>query len=218
MSSLARGIIINIIVIIVLIGGGAIGYYYYDQAANYVKTDNATIDGQSVPIAAPTSGKLTKWDGQVGNTFDADEKVGEVEAQGPDGKTQKLPITMPEHSTIVQNKVVKNSFVGAGTPIATAYDLSDLYVTANIDETDIDNVKKDQKVDIYVDAYPDTKFTGRVEQIGKTTASTFSMMPQSNADGNYQKVTQVVPVKISIDNYKGVSLKPGMNVTVKVHI
>ncbi|MFC7392142.1 HlyD family efflux transporter periplasmic adaptor subunit [Scopulibacillus cellulosilyticus] len=218
MSSLARGIIINIIVIIVLIGGGAIGYYYYDQSANYVKTDNAMIDGQSIPIAAPAAGKLTKWDGQVGNTFDANDKVGEVEAQGSDGRTQKMPITMPEHATIVQNKVVKNSFVGAGTPIATAYDLSDLYVTANIDETDIDDVKKDQKVDIYVDAYPDTKFTGRVQQIGKATASTFSMMPQSNANGNFQKVTQVVPVKISIDNYKGVSLKPGMNVTVKVHI
>ncbi|MFC7395174.1 HlyD family efflux transporter periplasmic adaptor subunit [Scopulibacillus cellulosilyticus] len=218
MSSLARGMIINIIVIIVLIGGGAIGYYYYDQSTNYVKTDNAMIDGQSIPIAAPAAGKLIKWDGQVGNTFDANQKVGEVEAQGSNGGTQKMPITMPEHATVVQNKVVKNSFVGAGTPIATAYDLSDLYVTANLDETDIDDIKKDQKVDIYVDAYPDTKFTGRVQQIGKATASSFSMMPSSNANGNYQKVTQVVPVKVSIDNYKGVSLKPGMNVTVKVHI
>ena len=69
---------------------------------------------------------------------------------------------------------------------------------------------------MYVDAYPDTTLTGKVEQVGLTTANTFSMLPSSNATANYTKVTQVVPVKISLDS-KSVNIVPGMNVTVRIH-
>jgi multidrug resistance efflux pump len=48
-------------------------------------------------------------------------------------------------------------------------------------------------------------------------AGVFSLFPQSNTSGNFQKVTQVIPVKITIDDLKNLPLVPGMNVTVKIH-
>ncbi|TCP19749.1 HlyD family secretion protein [Scopulibacillus darangshiensis] len=218
MSNFGRLLLVNVIVIIVLIGGGALAYYYYDQSTNFVETDNAKIDGQAISVASPAAGKLVDWDAKVGNTYDNGETVGTVATQGKDGKSTKMAIKMPKDATIVQNKGVKDTFVGAGTPIATAYDLNHLFVTANIQETNIDDISKGEKVDVYVDAYPDMTFSGRVEQVGLATQSTFSLMPSQNNSGNYTKVTQVIPVRVSLDNYKGVKLMPGMNVTVKVHI
>jgi multidrug resistance efflux pump len=207
-----RLIALNIIVLILLVGGGFAAYYYVNETTNYIKTDNARIDGQAITITAPFSGKLTSWSGNVGKTFNSDAKIGEVS----DGKNT-IPVTVPHHMTIVQQNAVENSFVVAGMTLARGYDLDDLWVTANIEETDIEDVKVGQDVDIYVDAYPDRKFTGKVEKIGDATANTFSLLPSSNATGNYTKVTQVIPVTISIDDYNGAGLVPGMNVTVRIH-
>ncbi len=218
MNNFTRLLIINIVVIIVLIGGGAISYYYYDQATNYVKTDNATVAGQAISITSPAAGKLTNWSGKQGKHFDANKTIGGIEVTETSGKTVNMPIKMPEDGTIALNNTSKNAFVAAGTQLAQAYNLNQLYITANIDENDIDQVKTGQKVDISIDAFSGTKFTGRVEQIGTATAATFSLIPSSNSNGNYTKVSQVIPVKISLDDYKGAKLLPGMNVTVKIHI
>ncbi|GAJ40014.1 HlyD family secretion protein [Saccharococcus caldoxylosilyticus] len=207
-----RLIILNIIVLILLVGGGFAAYYYVNEATNYIKTDNARIDGQAITIAAPFSGKLTSWSGSVGKTFNSGDKIGEVS----DGE-HNIPVTVPHHMTIAQQNALENSFVAAGMALARGYDLDDLWVTANIEETDIEDVKVGQDVDIYVDAYPDRKFSGKVEKLGYATANTFSLLPSSNATGNYTKVTQVIPVTISIDNYNGAGLVPGMNVTVRIH-
>jgi membrane fusion protein (multidrug efflux system) len=73
------------------------------------------------------------------------------------------------------------------------------------------------QVEISVDTYPDIKFSGKVIQIGSNTASQFSLIPPNNASGNFTKVTQRVPVKISIDKgNSNVNLLPGMSVEVRV--
>jgi multidrug resistance efflux pump len=207
-----RLITLNIIVLILLVGGGFAAYYYLNEVTNYIKTDNARIDGQAISIASPLSGKLTSWSGNVGKTFNSGDKIGEVS----DGE-HNIPVTIPHHMTIIQQSAVENSFVPAGMTLARGYDLDDLWVTANIEETHIEDVKVGQDVDIYVDAYPDRKFTGKVEKLGYATANTFSLLPSSNNTGNYTKVTQVIPVTISIDDYNGAGLVPGMNVTVRIH-
>lgn len=188
---------------------------------NYLSTDNASIAGQQVSIVAPATGKLTDWDVKVGSSFAKDQQLGSIASAGAGAGAQaaptNVPITMPTKATVVQNNVVKDSFVAAGTPLATAYDMSNLWVTANIDETKINDVATNQDVDIYVDAFPNTPLKGKVDTIGLATASTFSLLPSSNTSGNFTKVTQVVPVKITIDDTKGLNLVPGMNVTVRIH-
>lgn len=215
--STKRLLFLNIIILLVLVGGGFGVYAYYNKTVNYLTTDNAQIAGQQVTIAAPANGKLTDWKGNVGDKFSKDSTVGTITTTDTNGKPVNMDVTLPTDGTIVQNSAVQNSFVAAGTPLAQVYDLNNLWVSANIDETIIDEVAVGQDVDIYVDAFPNSTLKGKVQQIGLATAGTFSLLPSTNNTGNYTKVTQVVPVKVSIDDNKGVAIVPGMNVTVRIH-
>lgn len=212
-----RLVLLNVIILIVLVGGGFGAFSYYNRTVNYLTTDNAQISGQQVTIAATSNGKLTDWKGSVGTRYSKDDTVGTITTTGTDGKPLQVPVTVPTNGTVVQNNGVENAFVAAGTPLAIEYDLNNLWVTANIDETKIDEIATGQDVDIYVDAFPNQTLKGKVQQIGLATAGTFSLLPSSNSTSNYTKVTQVVPVKVSIDDNKGVAIVPGMNVTVRIH-
>ena len=139
-------------------------------------------------------------------------------AKIPDGFGQPLRgIKAPADGTVAVDNGVPGTFVTTGTPLAVAYDMNNIYVTARVDETDIQAVHVGQVVDINVDAYPNTPLTGRVREIQGGAAAVFSLFPQSNSGGNFQKVTQVIPVKIGFDNVNNVDLVPGMNVTVHIH-
>lgn len=213
--NIKRMIILNVIILIILVGGGFTGYYFYNKSITYLSTDNAQIAGQQVNIAAPANGKLIEWKGNTGDTFSKDEAIGVVQMSTDKGPVN-VDIKAPLDGTVVQTTAVKNTMVVAGMPLAISYDLHHLWVTANIEETELTNIKVDQAVDIYVDAYPNITLNGKVQEIGLATAGTFSLLPKNNASGNYTKETQVIPVKISIDNYAE-KLIPGMNVTVRIH-
>ncbi|WP_107982253.1 efflux RND transporter periplasmic adaptor subunit, partial [Heyndrickxia sporothermodurans] len=187
---------------------------FYNRSVTYLSTDNAQIAGQQVSIASPASGKLVDWNAKTGDTFSKNDKIGTVQTMGDNGPVN-MDIKAPANGTIVQTSGVKNTVVAAGSPLAISYDLTKLWVTANIEETKIDDVEIGQDVDIYVDAFPNTTIKGKVEEIGLATAGTFSLLPSNNASGNYTKEVQVIPVKISIDS--NLDLVPGMNVTVRIH-
>ncbi len=215
--SVKRLLLLNIIILLVLVGGGFGVYAYYNNTVNYLSTDNAQISGQQITIAATSNGKLINWNGNIGSAVSKDSAVGTIAATDATGQPVNIDVTAPTNGTIVQNNAVQDSFVAAGTPLAVAYDLKNLWVTANIDETKIDEVATGQDVDLYVDAFPNTALKGKVQQIGLATSGTFSLLPSTNTTGNFTKVTQVVPVKVSIDDNKGLAIVPGMNVTVRIH-
>ena len=68
----------------------------------------------------------------------------------------------------------------AGTALAVAYDFSKIYVTARVDETDINDVRPGQQVDITVDAFSGVTLTGTVRGIQGGAAGVFSLFPQAN--------------------------------------
>jgi multidrug resistance efflux pump len=215
MKETKRLIILNVVIILIVVIAGFTGYYFYNQSTLYLKTDNAQVTGQQIIIAAPEAGKLVSWNGSTGKKFNSADTVGQV--QIANGKTTKnMNISIPQNGTIVQNNSTINENVAPGTPLAIAYDMSKLYVTANIDETQIQDIKVGNTVDVYVDALPDTTITGTVNFIGLATASTFSLIPSLSTNANYTKVTQVIPVTIEL---KGIptGLVPGMNVSVRIH-
>jgi len=218
-TNIKKIIAVNVATVAVLAAAGFGGYHFYDQSTNYIKTENAKIDGQQVLITSPVAGKLTDWNGLLGKEFKQDATIGHVATASSENpqETSSIDVSVPTDITVVANKALPNSLVAQGTPLAYGYNFDDLYVTANIDETDVKDVEVGQKVDLYVDALKDDTLKGKVEEIGLATASEFSVLPSSNSDGNYTKVKQVVPVKISIDDATGENILPGMNVTVKIH-
>jgi membrane fusion protein (multidrug efflux system) len=87
----------------------------------------------------------------------------------------------------------------------------DIWVTANFKETQLERMKVGQPVRIKVDAYNRT-FDGHVNSIQAGSGTAFSLLPAENATGNYEKVVQRVPVKITFDQRPDVLLGPGLSV------
>ncbi|MEI2325901.1 HlyD family efflux transporter periplasmic adaptor subunit, partial [Priestia megaterium] len=111
--------------------------------------------------------------------------------------------------------VKENQMVQAGQQIATEVDMKDLFIVANIKEDQLKDIKEGDDVDVTVDGDSSAKIDGKVEEIGYATNSLSSLTSNSSSDGNYTKVSQTVPVKISISNYSEHVL-PGMNAEVKI--
>ncbi|MDB5642613.1 MAG: hemolysin secretion protein, partial [Hyphomicrobiales bacterium] len=94
---------------------------------------------------------------------------------------------------------------------------NDVWVEANLKETDLNYTKSGDRVDFTVDAYPGRVWHGRVMTINPATGGEFSILPAQNASGNWVKVVQRVPVRISIERAAGdPALRAGMSVNVDV--
>jgi membrane fusion protein (multidrug efflux system) len=119
---------------------------------------------------------------------------------------------------IVKRWVWEGDVMRAGQAMFSLYDLKDVWVLANLEETKMKNVKVGDKVEIHVDAYPDKKFHGKIFVIKGAAASEFSLIPQDNATGNYTKVAQRIPLKITIEPSEELYLFPGMSAEIKVKV
>jgi len=106
--------------------------------------------------------------------------------------------------------------VNAATPLFALMSGSDLWVEANFKETDLTYMRPGQRATFSVDAYPSRTFTGRVLSTSPGTGSSFSLLPPENASGNWVKVVQRLPVRLSIDENGQVPLAAGMSVEVDV--
>jgi len=132
-------------------------------------------------------------------------------------------IASPVDGMIARRWVLPGDVVQAGQPIFSVYDRSQIWVTANLEETSLHYIRTGEDVSISVDSYPGRVFGGKVFQIGNATAAQFSLIPPNNASGNFTKITQRVPVKMSILEEPVAGgppsmLLPGMSVEVKIKI
>jgi membrane fusion protein, multidrug efflux system len=121
---------------------------------------------------------------------------------------------------IVSNRTVEvGQNVAPGQALLDVINLDDVWVTANFKETQLRNMKTDQRASIEVDANGRT-YQGKVDSIAGASGARFSLLPPENATGNYVKVVQRIPVKIVLDpgSNKDHQLRPGMSVTPKVWI
>ena len=94
----------------------------------------------------------------------------------------------------------------------------DVWVTANFKETQLQHMKRGQRVTIDIDAFPDETLHGHVDSIQNGSGAVFSLLPPENATGNYVKVVQRVPVKIMLDGQPRHTLSPGLSVVPTVDI
>jgi membrane fusion protein (multidrug efflux system) len=128
-------------------------------------------------------------------------------------------IYSPRDGRVAQKHAERGSFVAKGQPLMAIIPY-EVWVTANFKETQLSSIYPGRKVFISVDAFPDQKFTGSVDSIQAGTGAKFSLLPPENATGNYVKVVQRVPVKITFDepmeNLKHLGL--GMSVQPDVYV
>jgi membrane fusion protein (multidrug efflux system) len=123
----------------------------------------------------------------------------------------------PVPAVIDRTFVEPGEYVQAGQRILMLHNPKEVWVEANIKETQLRKLKLGQVVHVAVDAYPDDKFVGRVARIGSAATSRFALLPTPNPSGNFTKITQRVPVKIDFTEMPR-PVAPGMMVEVDIDI
>ena len=124
-------------------------------------------------------------------------------------------ITAPSHGKVVMTFVRKGEHVAAGQRILMFHDPHEIWVEANIKETDVGRLKPGMKADIHVDAYSGKVFKGEVFRIGQAATNRFALLPDPNPSGNFTKITQRLPLRIKLLD-KDATLRPGMMVEVYI--
>ena len=106
--------------------------------------------------------------------------------------------------------------VNAATPLFALMSDSNMWVEANFKETDLTHMRPGQKASFSLDAYPGVRFKGVVLSTSPGTGSSFSLLPPENSSGNWVKVVQRLPVRLSIEDQNGLPLAAGMSVDAEV--
>lgn len=207
-----------LIMIAILAIAGGVGYYLYNNYL-YYSTDDATVTGQMLTVSSPQNGQLTNMAVKLGDKVTAGEVVGSVTGVSATGAKANVNVTSPIDGTIVQASGVQGQAVAAGSPLVEVANLTNPTITAYVDEGQLNNVKVGQSVDVTVDAFSGTTYSGHIQQIVQATAGSFSLIPSTdNTTGNFTKVSQRVPVIVTLDSNGGNDLIPGLNATVTIHL
>ena len=133
-------------------------------------------------------------------------------------KLSYTKITAPTTGKIGKKNISIGQFVQAGTPLFSIVNDSSYWIVANFKESQLEYLQEGKHVKIRVDAFPELDVKGTIASLSEATGAKFSLLPPDNSSGNFIKVTQRVPVKISIDNQAAFKnkLRAGMSVFITV--
>ena len=126
-------------------------------------------------------------------------------------------ITAPCDGYASRKEIQIGQLVQPGQTLLDIVDGSEVWITANYKETQLEHIHPGSEVEIKVDAIPGKTFTGKVVSLSTATGAALSLLPQDNSAGNFVKVRQRIPVRIELtDNADLNLLRAGMNVECEV--
>jgi multidrug resistance efflux pump len=211
--------VLYLILAVAILGGLGGGYSYWYQGHYFIKTEDARIAGDVYRVMPRIAGKMTSLQVSEGDTVLSDQVVGQQDSTNlPTGNLDQATLRSPISGTVIKTLAKSGEVVSPGQTIAMVVNKKELYISVNIEEGDIHRVQAGQTVEFTVDTFPGVTLLGKVKEIGEATASTFSLLPATNTSGNFSKITQRIPIKISIDDQQGLRLSPGESAVVKIHL
>ena len=231
-----------------LVAKDEISRQQYDQAEATLAASRATIDAQKAGVTEAqqsvqaaevaveqAKAKLAQADANVDAAMTGPQQISMTKSrvQVAQAKVAQqraaleqaelnlsyVVISAPADGVIGKSGVNPGQNVEVGQQMMALVPLDDLWVTANFKENQLRTLKPGQKVKIKVDANG-REYSGRVERVAGASGARMSLLPPENATGNYVKVVQRIPVRISIDPGQNQDhvLRPGMSVTPEVAI
>ncbi|MDP4265804.1 MAG: HlyD family secretion protein [Bacteroidota bacterium] len=155
------------------------------------------------------------------NSAEASVKNAEAQLGVIETQLTNTRLYSPINGIIAKRWLLPGDIAQPGQSLFTLTNNHKYWVTAYMEETKISEIHLNQHAFYTIDAFSGVTFNGKVFFIGNNTASEFSLIPPNNASGNFTKVTQRIPVKISIDGtdkdpVKNYKILPGMSVVVKI--
>jgi membrane fusion protein, multidrug efflux system len=226
-----------------LVAKDEISKQQYDQAESTLAASRATIEAQKAGVTEAqqsvqaaevgveqAKAKLAQADANVDAAMTGPQQVSMTRSrvQVAEAKVAQqraaleqaelnlsyVVISAPADGVVGKTGVNPGQNVETGQEMMALVPLDDLWVTANFKENQLRTLKSGQKVSIKVDANS-REYSGRVERVAGASGARMSLLPPENATGNYVKVVQRIPVRISIDpgQNQDHALRPGMSVT-----
>ncbi|WP_353207096.1 HlyD family secretion protein [Sphingorhabdus sp.] len=144
-------------------------------------------------------------------------KAGQVQREQAMLNLSRTEVRAPVAGVVSQaDRLQPGQMMVQGLPGVTIVASSKSWIEANFKETDLAKMRVGQPAEITFDAYPNLKVRGKVSSIGAGTGSEFSVLPAQNANGNWVKVTQRVPVRISITDKPKRAMIAGLSAHVRI--
>ena len=207
---ISRRLLVIVAIVIVLVGFGIVGYLIY-EGNFYYQTDNAKVDAMVYQLTAPASGRLE----QVYVFIQGEEvKAGQVLARVENSSL----IRSPMDGTVIDIKMQEGDYVTPSDVVLVVANTSDIYNTANVEETNILKIHQGQSVTVSLDAYGQN-FDGYVDVVHTVTSAKLSgSLSSFTTSGTYTKVTQLIPVKIKLRDNIDLADIIGTNATIRISI
>jgi membrane fusion protein, multidrug efflux system len=193
--------------------GGVITTEQFDHIKKAQETAMAQLDAARAQLTVSKSAI---------STASASVESANAQVKVLDTQLRNTKLYAPAEGVIAKRWLLPGDVVQPGQSVFTLTISKNLWVVAFLEETKIAEIRDGQGVIFTLDAFDGVKFSGKVFLVGSTTASVFSLIPANNASGNFTKVTQRIPVRISIDkadNNKDIAsfnILSGMSAVVKI--
>ncbi len=205
---ISRSTLIVAAIVIVVAGLGIAGYFVY-EGIFYYQTDNAKVDTTIYQLTPTSSGELEAVYVSTGNEVNAGQVLVRV-----NGSFIRSPID----GTVIDVNMEVGDYATPLDVIVVVAKTSDIYITANVEETNILKIHTGQSVIVSLDAYGKS-FEGYVEEVNTVTSAKLTGAVTSfTTSGTYTKVTQLIPVKIKLLDAIDLADIIGTNATVKIRI
>ena len=193
--------------------GGVITPEQFDHIKKAYETASAQLDAARAQLLVSKS---------MISTASAAVETANAQVKVLNTQLKNTRLYAPADGTLAKRWLLQGDVVQPSQSVFTLTLNKNLWVVAFLEETKISEIHAGQSVRFNIDAFPGVRFNGKVFLVGSTTASVFSLIPANNASGNFTKVTQRIPIRISIDNadnYKDLSkfnIFSGMSAVVKI--
>jgi membrane fusion protein, multidrug efflux system len=193
--------------------GGVITPEQFDHAKKAYETATAQLEAAKSQLLVSKS---------MISTANASVETSGAQINVLDAQLKNTKLYAPADGILAKRWLMPGDVVQPSQSVFTMTLNNNLWIITYLEETKIAEVHPGQKVKFTIDAYPELKFNGTVFMVGSSTSSVFSLIPANNASGNFTKVTQRIPVKISIDStddnkdLASLNLLSGMSAVVKL--
>jgi len=150
----------------------------------------------------------------------ADVKQAEASVELANIQLADTRVTAPFSGIIGKRGAMVGQYVQPGQALFSLVPDTQVWVTANFKETQIEHMQAGQSVNVSLDAYPDEVFSGFIDSLAPASGSKFSLLPAENATGNFTKIVQRIPVRIRLERKQSSSaigrILPGLSAVVEV--
>ncbi len=217
--------------ILVIVGASIGGYAWWYNSSQFVTTDDANLVADLVQVGSLNAGRIIAMNVDVGDPIVEGQVIATVDIPiiisrsgitdttkmgFRDVQDQLVEVVAPRSGVIAARWVKEGDTVPAGEPIVSLMDPRRVWVVANIDEDKIERVRPGQLVEVDVKSLNRT-LVGRVATVSPVTVATLGPPPERSSSSNFRRVTQVIPIKITLDE-SPLSLIPGSSAKIKISV